>query len=590
MRTSAKVALVLIIFAVLVVAFLGAGFWLLKRGGIKTIPERTVIEIDFDQELIDYVPDDPFAYFLAEKKMRTINAVAALEAAAADDRVVGLIAKIGQPTLGAAKIQEMRDAILAFRAAGKPAVAFTDTFGEFGGGNGPYYLATAFDEIYMQPSGDVGLTGLGAVSPFIRGTLDKLGVEPQFGQRYEYKNAANFYTEKEFTEAHREALEAVIDSIFDQIIRGIAEGRDIPEDEVRALADRGPFLGQEAVDARLVDGLKYRDEVYDQVLEKAGENAKLLYLAKYADRADGPWDEGDTIAVVYGVGTVIRGESEFDPFAGEGTLGGESVAAAIRKAAEDEEVKAILFRVDSPGGSYVGSDTVWNEVKRAHDGGKPVVVSMGNVAGSGGYFVAMAADKIVAQPATITGSIGVLGGKLVTTPMWAKVGLTFGLIETSSNSLMFAGTQPFTEAQWEKLNAQLDRIYEDFTQKVAAGRNMPIEEVREVAKGRIWSGEDAKELGLIDEVGGFKVALGLAREAAGLAPDAKVQLKRYPRPKSPFESIFGEGEESSREEAARAALVRVLTAVQPLARLAREAGLLEPDRGVLSMPPVELSR
>ena len=468
-------------------------------------------------------------------------------------------------------------------------MAWADTFGEFTGGNGAYYLASAFDEIYLQPSGDVGLTGLGSVTPFIRGTLDKLGVEPEFGQRYEYKNAVNFFTEKQFTEPHKEALKAVVDSIFDQIVQGIAAGRKLGEDEVRALADRGPLLGEEAVEAHLVDGLKYRDEVYDQVLEKAGAGAKLLYLDKYADRADGPYNTGDTIALVYGIGGVSWGENDYDPFSDSFTLGGDSVAEAIRKAAEDEDVKAILFRVDSPGGSYVASDTVWHEVEKASKSGKPVIVSMGDVAGSGGYFVAMAADKIVAKPSTITGSIGVFSGKFVTTDMWAKVGITFDELQTSQDALMYSGTHRFTDEQWDKVNGALDRIYADFTTKVAAGRGLPLDQVKEIAKGRIWSGEDGKRIGLVDELGGFKVAIRLAREAAGLAPDAKVRLRQFPSPKSPFEILFGEGRDSSRDEAARAAVARVLTAVRPLARLAERAGLLGPEPGVLSMPAVEVS-
>ena len=324
------------------------------------------------------------------------------------------------------------------------------------------------------------------------------------------------------------------------------------------------------------------------MLEKAGEGAKLLYLDKYADRVDGPYSEGDTIALVYGIGGVSRGKSDYSPFSNSFTLGGDSVAEAIRKAAEDKDVKAILFRVDSPGGSYVASDTVWHEVEKASKGGKPVIVSMGDVAGSGGYFVAMAADKIVAEPSTITGSIGVFSGKFVTTDMWAKLGVTFDEIQTSQDTLMYGSTHKFTDEQWEKLNATLDRIYDDFTTKAAEGRGLPLDKVKEIAKGRIWSGEDGKRLGLVDELGGFTTAIRLAKEAAGLAADAKVRLRQFPPSKSPFEILFGEGRDNSRDEAARAAVAEVLTAVRPLTRLAVRAGLLGPQPGVLSMPAVEV--
>jgi protease-4 len=579
------VALVLVLL-LLVVIGVGIAIWMAARGGAATVPAQTVLEIDFNEELIEYLPDDPFAAFLDEDRMTMIEMLAAIEAAATDDRVAGIIARTSDPAVGLAHIQELRDAILAFRESGKPAVAFADTFGEFVGGNGGYYLATAFDEIYIQPSGDVGLTGFAAVHPFIRGTLEKLGVTPEFGQRYEYKNAVNLFTETEFTPAHEEAMRELLDSFYGQLVAGVAQGRGLTEEQVRELADRGPLLGEAAVEAGLVDGLKYRDQVYDDVLERAGEGAELLYVNHYADRATLPYRDGDTVALIYGIGGVTRGESDFDPLTGSLSMGGDSVAAAFRAAIDDDDVKAILFRVDSPGGSYVGSDTVWHEVAEAREAGKPVVVSMANVAGSGGYFVAMAANKIVAEPGTITGSIGVFAGKFVTREMWGKIGVTFDELATSENALMWSATHGYTEKQWSKLDESLDRVYVDFTTKVAEGRNMPVEQVQEIAKGRIWSGTDAKELGLIDELGGFKVALDLVRQEAGLEPDAPVRLQRFPPTRSAWEQLFGEGPENSRDEATRAALRRIMTAVRPLAGMAERLGLLGGDPGVLDMGPV----
>jgi protease-4 len=582
MKKAAKIGLVLILVLVLVVAA-GIVLWALTRGGKGNVPERTILEVNLDQQLIEYVPEDPLAGLLMEDKLRMLDMVAALEAAAGDERVVALVAKIGGGVTGFAHHQELRDAVLRFRESGKPAIAWSDTFGEFGSGNAGYYLATAFDEIYIQPSGDVGLTGLNAESPFIAGTFEKLGVTPRMDHRYEYKNAMNTLTETEFTPAHEEALGAVIESLFDQMVAGIGERRGKSPEEVRAIIDAGPYLGQEAVEAGLVDGLKYRDEVYDRVEEAAGEDAELLYLNRYAERADGPWDEGETIALVYGVGQVVRGKSEYDPLGGSATLGGDSVAAALRQAIDDDKVKAILFRVDSPGGSYVASDTVWRETVRAREAGKPVIVSMSNVAGSGGYFVAMSADKIVAEPGTITGSIGVLGGKLLTRELWSKLGITFDSIQTSDNAEMWSSLEDYDEAGWARVQAMLDRIYEDFTSKVAEGRELPLERVQEIAKGRIWSGADARELGLVDELGGFSVALGLAREAAGLEPDADVRLKLYPPSKSPFEMLFGKGPDNSEGRAARAAAARVLETLRPVTGVLRQAGLIGPEPGALSM-------
>ncbi|MGH7960196.1 MAG: S49 family peptidase, partial [Candidatus Binatia bacterium] len=358
------------------------------------------------------------------------DVVAALVQASQDKRVVALVARVDAADMGLAQVQEIRDAILAFRSTGKLAIAHAETFGEFGPGNSAYYLATAFDEIYLQPSGDVGLTGLIAESPFVRGTLEKLGVTPRFDHRGEYKNAMNMFTEYQYTAPHREAVQTIMESLFKQIVQGIATTRKLPEEKVRELVDRGPFLGQQAVEAKLVDGLAYWDQITANVKEKAGKDAQRLSLLKYLRRAGRPYAEGTTIALIYGVGSVHRGKSEYDPLFGGSSMGSDTVAAALRAAIKDEQVKAILFRIDSPGGSYVASDTIWRETIRAKEAGKPVIVSMSDVAGSGGYFVAMSADKIVAQPATITGSIGVFAGKMLTNGLWNKIGLSWDEIHT----------------------------------------------------------------------------------------------------------------------------------------------------------------
>ncbi|MEM7481041.1 MAG: signal peptide peptidase SppA [Acidobacteriota bacterium] len=587
MKTAAKVGLILVVVLLLLVA-VGVGIWALMKGSQGSVPDQTILEVSLDEVLLEQVPQDPIGSLFAEEQMRMIDLLETLEVASQDDQVVGLVARVGIIG-GLANVQEVRDAILAFRESGKTAVAYTDTFGEFGPGNGTYYLASAFDEIYIQPSGDIGLTGLVMQSQFLAGTFEKIGVTPRMGQRYEYKNAVNTFTEKEFTEPHREALAAFMDSAFGQMVRGIAESREMTEDDLRATIDRGPFYGQEAVDAGLVDGLLYRDQVFDRVKEMGGEGSKLLYLSRYAERADDLWDSGETIAVIYGIGGIQRGESTYNPLTGAAALGGDSLARAIRSAVDDDDVKAILFRVDCPGGSYVASDTVWHETKRAKEAGKPVIVSMSNVAGSGGYFVAMAADKIVAQPGTITGSIGVFGGKLLTSEMWDKLGVSFDDVKTSQNAGMFMSTEDYSEAEWQRVQTALDRIYDDFTGKVADGRSLSLEQVQEIAKGRIWSGEDALEIGLVDALGGFDVALELAREAAGIEADEDIQLREFPRPQTPFEMLFDndKGPDSS-DQAARLMAVRTFEALRPLAQVAQKAGLLEPQGGALMMPEVEL--
>ena len=578
-----------LLVVVLVIVVLGAGLvgaGVLLSGKAKpSVPKRAILELDLERAVPETPPDNPFAAFGGEKVLTLRDVVDALEKAGDDRHVVGLVARLGAAPLGVAEIQEIRDAVKAFRAKKKFAVAYSETFGEFGPGNGAYYLATAFDEIWLQPSGDVGLNGLVGESPFLRGTLDKLGVKPEFAQRHEFKNAMNLYTETKFTDAHREATRKLLESIFGQLVKGIAEGRKMTEADVRAAIDRGPYLGPEALEARLVDGLAYRDEVHAKLKEKGGSGAKFFGLQPYLKKEGRPHADGKrTIALVYGVGGVVRGKSSGNPLTGGQTMGSETVAKAIRTAVEDDSVAAILFRVSSPGGSYVASDTIWREVVLARKAGKPVVVSMGEVAASGGYFVAMPADKIVAQPGTITASIGVLAGKMVTPAMWEKVGLTFDQVEVGANANMWNASRSFSAAEWARFNAWLDRIYDDFTTKVAEGRKLPKEKVLEIAKGRVWTGEDAKGLGLVDELGGFPAALKLAKEAAKIPAGEKVKVTVFPREKNPFEQL---SERLSGEEEGESSFTALVRLVEPLRPLLRQVEA-ERQEGVLTAPPLTI--
>ncbi len=551
------------------------------------VPARALLEVNLEGGLLERLPDDPVAKVTLRGRPTLRSIVDALEKAGDDPKVTGLVATLGGGPLGTAQAQEIRDAVIAFRAKKKTAVAFAETFGEFGPGNSAYYLASAFDEIYLPPSGDVGLTGLINEHPFLRGTLDKLGVSPRMDHRYEYKNAKNLFTEKKFTPAHKEANTKLMQSVFGQMVRGIAKGRKLGEEEVRALFDKGPYLGKEALDARLVDGLAYRDEVYEKAKAKAGAGAKLLFLGEYLKRAGRPHEKGKTVALIHGIGQVSRGKDDYDPLPGSFTMGSDTVAAAFRDAVEDKDVKAILFRVDSPGGSYVASDTIWRETVRAKKAGKPVIVSMGNVAASGGYFVAMDADKIVAEPATITGSIGVLAGKMLTSGFWDKLGLGWDEVHTSANATIWSGLKDYSPAEWARFQAMLDRIYADFTTKVAEGRKLPKEKVLEIAKGRVWTGEDAKALGLVDELGGMTTALKLAKKAAGIPETEDVKLVTFPKARSPLERILAPSRENSEPRAAATAVLRAIEAARPAARQLQALGLWG-ESGVLMTPPIGL--
>ncbi len=565
--------LLVIILAVIALAYMDE----------EEVPDHTVLAVNFERNLPEYVPVNPIAQILFQDGTTVRKMVEALHRAAADERVEALLARVGNSGMGLARLQELRDAVQAFRESGKPAFAYSESFGEFGPGNASYYLATAFDKIYLQPSGMVGLTGLIAETPFINGTLEKLGVVPRWDQRHEYKNAMNFYTERQYTPAHKEATRTVMDSQFDQLVRGIAERRDLSPETVRSLFDQGPFLAREALEAGLIDGIAYRDEVYERVKVYVDDEAEYLSARKYLKRLERPAEEGQTVALIYGIGNVTRGKSDFDPASGTTTMGSDTIAKAFRNAVRNDEVEAILFRVSSPGGSYVASDVIWRETVRAREAGKPVVVSMGDVAGSGGYFVAMAADKIVAQPGTITGSIGVLAGKMLTSGMWEKTGVSWDEVQTSAHSAMWTGNRDFSQEEWTELQEWLDSVYEDFTDKVAEGRSLPKERVLDIARGRIWTGEDAMALGLVDELGGFRVALQLLREAAHLPPDAELRLQVYPRPKSTWELLLEQGIIRGSEPAAVSTLAHAMRAIQPFVNIARRLGLM-PAHGVLTMP------
>ncbi|QFY12472.1 signal peptide peptidase SppA [Nonomuraea phyllanthi] len=537
-----------------------------------------VLELDLTEGLAEGPPTDPLAALLTMRKTRLSDALSGLKRARQDPRVKALVVKIGANPLGLAMVQELRQAVIHFRSSGKLTVAFAETFGEFGGGTVPYYLATAFERVYLQPSGDVGLTGVALEQRFLKGTLAKLGVGYEAGQRHEYKTAVNTFTQDHMTDPHRESVSRIVESVTDTLVAGIADGRRLDPGKVRELIDRGPFTAEEAREAGLVDGLAYRDEVYDEVKKAGGDEAHLLYVSRYARGAAVkklPQPMADGIALIHGSGMIRTGRSGRSPLGGGGAMGSDTISAAFRAARRDEHVKAVVFRVDSPGGSYVASDTVWREVTLTRKV-KPVIVSMGDVAASGGYFVSMAADVIMAQPGTLTGSIGVYGGKPVVSEMLEKIGISSEMVAEGANAGMFSTSRGFSPEQWERVNAWLDRIYDDFVGKVAASRDLTRERAHELARGRVWTGADAHARGLVDELGGLEDALAVARRRTHLADDAPVRT--YPR-LNPLERL--RGPDSSEDKSAALARIR-LDAWGPLARLSAELGL--PAAGPLLLP------
>ena len=492
-----------------------------------------ILELDLTDGLAEGPPQDPLSALLTMRRMRLPDLLEGVKRASTDNRVRALVVKVGGSRIGLAKIQELREAVLGFRQSGKLAVAWAETFGEFVRGNLPYYLATGFDRIYLQASGTLGLTGVAVEQVFLHGALEKLGIDFQSAKRYEYKSAADPLTETGFTGPAREAVGRLTESVTEQLAAGIAEGRNKTAEQVRALLAQGPFLAQQALDEGLIDGLGYRDEVYDQLRKEVGLDATLLYLQRY-QRAHPLADLSRRlqrnprerfVAMVYAQGAIRHGRSGRGP--GGGGMGSDTMAAALRAAAADERARAVVLRVNSPGGSATASDVIWREVVRIRAAGKPVVVSMGDVAASGGYLISAPADVIVAQPGTITGSIGVILGKPVLREMFGRAGVSTDTVAEGTNATMFSSSRPFSDSEWDRINVWLDAVYADFTDKVASGRRMAPDRVHELARGRVWTGADAVANGLADETGGMYDAIAIARKRAGLPDDAPVRV--YPR-------------------------------------------------------------
>jgi protease-4 len=561
-----------------------------------------ILELDLTDGIVEGPPSDPVTALLTMRRTRLQDLLDGLRRAAADDRVRVLVVKVGGSRIGLAKAQELRAAVSDFRRSGKLALAWSESFGDFVHGNVPYYLATGFDKIYLQPSGTVGLTGVAIEQVFLHGALEKLGVAIESARRHEYKSAPDQLTESGFTGPAREAAARLAESVTEQLAGVIAAGRGLSVERATSLLGQGPFLASQALAEGLVDGLMYRDEVYDQARKEAGPDATLLYLQRYQrtqSLSDLPRRLGSSVqgmapgqheryvATIYAQGAIRHGRSgRGGPGGG---MGSDTVAAALRAAGTDEGARAIVLRVNSPGGSYTASDVIWREVVKLRAAGKPVVVSMGDVAASGGYFISAPADVIVVQPGTITGSIGVFMGKPVLRELFGRAGVTTDSITDAAgaaSATMFSSSRPFSDGEWARINEWLDAVYADFTDKVASGRRMSVEQVHELARGRVWTGADAIANGLADEAGGLREATAIARKRAGLPDDAPVRV--YPR-LSPLDQLRP-AESSEARPAARAQLgAGALAALfadgwGPAWRFAAAAGL--PPYGPLTLPGI----
>lgn len=507
------------------------------------VPAGVVLELDLQTLPHETGAFDPLALIRSGGQPPVLrDVVDAIHRAAEDPRVAGLIARVQLSAAAPGPVQELRAAIAAFTAV-KPSLAWAETYP----GTLSYYLASAFGEVWMQPSGTLGLIGFATNATFLRTALDKVGIEAQFVARGEYKSAANMFTEDSYTDAHREADTALVESLHAQVRAAVAESRKLEADGLDALADRAPLLRDDAVAAGLIDRIGFRDEAYDRIAELAGGEGSAdgpdapprLYVTRYANATAGrptvptPPIPGrkakPAVAVVTVAGAIVSGSGgpQLSPL-GNRNVGGDTIAAALREASADDDVAAIVLRVDSPGGSVTGSETIWRAVQQAREAGKPVVASMGAVAASGGYYISAATDAIVANPGTITGSIGVVTGKLVARELKDRLGVGTDAVRTGANADAWSINAPFTAEQQGKVESEADLFYDDFVTRVAQGRNLSTDQVDAVARGRVWTGADAAERGLVDELGGLRSAIRRAKELAGLDTDAQVRTVSYP--------------------------------------------------------------
>lgn len=455
-----------------------------------------------------------------------------------DPSVRGVALYVRDAGFGLAKAQEFRRQLDLLSDEGKFVECYFETVGEGTNGTLAYYLTTSCDHVFLSPVGTVNLLGLYAAAPFFRGTLEKLQIDPEFAAEGEYKSAAEQFTRADYSAPAREALEAVIDGAYGQIVQAVAEARDLPVEEVERLVDTAPHTADEALEAGLVDELLYPDEFRDRVEELAGGDPRLVHVDSFRPRSG--LGGGKRIAVVVADGTIIRGNGGAEPWTEELFVGSDDLTPLFRDLAEDRSVAAVVLRVDSPGGSALASELILRELQLLSDE-KPVVVSMSDLAASGGYYIASRAHRIVAEPATITGSIGVVSGRFATETFQRELlGITYDAVARGANAGIWADPAPMEPHELEELQTLNASVYRTFLEHVASGRDMSLQEVDQVARGRVWIGSDALRLGLVDELGGLDRAVELAAEAAGLPEGEPRRLVYFPEPKGWMELLFEE--------------------------------------------------
>jgi len=550
MSKTRKVVLIIsgIVIALVLVFLLGIAIIVSAiRGNRPSIRDNSVLALKISGPLPDYVPEDPIRKLFGGQPQSLSSLLGQFRKAKVDKRISAVLLDIDMPEEGWAKAEEIRAAIADFRTSGKPVYAFMEM-----GLNKDYYVASACDKIFLPPPGDLFTNGLAADVMFFRGSLDKLGIYPDIFQIGKYKTAADMFTQKQMTDAHKEFMNSLLDDLFGRFVEAIAKERNKSPEEVKSLIDNAPYNAAQAKDAGLIDGALYRDEVEKELKKRLGYNdGDELHIAKAGDyrqisQESLGLNKGEKIAVVYAAGDIVSGKSDFGG-SGETTIGSDSLVKTLDEARDDKGVKAIVLRIDSPGGSGLASDIIWRAIESVKEK-KPVVVSMSDVAASGGYYIACNANKIVAEPSTITGSIGVLAGKPVVKGLYDWLGITNEYVMRGQNAGMFRETEKFSDSERKKFEDLVKgTYYEEFLPKVAKGRGKSPDDIDKIGQGRVWTGQQGKERGLVDEYGGLDKAIEIAKQLANIPEYKGVQRVIMPRPPSFFEQLMSSGGDDDSE-------------------------------------------
>lgn len=493
------------------------------------VQPNSVLSVELDGTVVERGTSSVLG--LLSKNETALNTLRnAIDQAAKDPKIVGMEIKVINPEMELAQAQEIVALIKSFKSHGKWTAAYLETAGESGLGNTPYIVACAADEVSLMPQGDLNLMGVQLRELFMRGTLDWIGITPNFASAGQYKSAANMFTNKDFSPAQKEEDEGLAGSLFDQIVATMGDERKLSPDTIKGLIDQAPINADDGLKAKLVDRLEYEDQFSERVKNHGGSVHKVVDYTDYARPSlFSSLGGGDQIAVIYGNGEIQRGDEGFDPFSGPDTtaMTSDDMTDAFKSAREDDDVRAVILRVDSPGGSMLASELIDREVELTAKK-KPVVVSMSGYAASGGYLISIPAAKIIAEPGTITGSIGVLGGKFNITPATQKIYANTDAVSRGANVGMFDMWADFTPAQSKQFQDDIERNYQYFLKLVAAGRHITVEQADAVAQGRVWTGEQAVKLKLVDSLGGLDEAMAAAKGLARLAPDQPVGIVELP--------------------------------------------------------------